>query len=405
MFWSLLEFFRAALQRLSGLVSRASAICEKQNKLLTMVAVGLALLADTVDPSEIGQVMGYVGIALSLGMLVAPLLGGIAFDRGGYNAVFAMCYGLVGLDIIMRLVLIEKKEAARWLAAEPPQTDPEAAAAPAPSKPSEEPSEKKTPEIEPVVSQQLAAIPEDEAPPLQRILSKRRYKLPPIVFLLSSRRLLAALWASLVQASLLSCFDSVVPLHVKTIFGWSSTGAGLVFLPIMVPTLASPLVGWVSDTYGPRWPATAGFVVAAPLYVCLRFVDHDGLRQKVLLCALLALIGLSMTLCLPPLMAEITYVIVEKERRHPGLFGPGGAYAQAYGLFNMAFAGGCVVGPIWAGFVNKNAGWGTMGWSLGLFSFVTALPTVLWVGGSIFKERSNRRLSAVASPEQNASSS
>src|ERR1051326_8098006 len=140
-----------------------------------MVSVGLALLADTVDPSEIGQVMGYVGIALSLGLLLAPLLGGIAFDRGGYNAVFAMCYGLVGLDIIMRLLLIEKKEAARWLAAELPRADPEAAAAPAAAALEEKPEEK-PPEVEPVVSQQgTAAPPEDEAPPLQRVLSKRRY--------------------------------------------------------------------------------------------------------------------------------------------------------------------------------------------------------------------------------------
>lgn len=84
-----------------------------------------------------------------------------------------------------------------------------------------------------------------------------------------------------------------------------------------------------------------------------------------------------------PLMAEITYLVEAKERRRPGAFGRGGAYAQAYGLFNMAFAGGCMVGPIWAGFVNERAGWGTMAWSLAVLSFVSAIPTAVWCGGFI----------------------
>lgn len=185
---------------------------------------------------------------------------------------------------------------------------------------------------------------------------------------------------------MLSCFDSVVPLYVKDLFGWTSTGAGLIFLPIVVPSLFSPVVGWLTDRYGARWPATLGFVLACPMFVCLRFVNRDSMSQKVLLCALLALIGLALTLSMPPLMAEITYLVSAKEKRHPGIFGAGGAYAQAYGLFNMAFAGGAVVGPIWAGFVNESAGWGTMGWSLGILSLVASVPTALYVGGDIWRK-------------------
>jgi hypothetical protein len=38
---------------------------------------------------------------------------------------------------------------------------------------------------------------------------------------------------------------------------------------------------------------------------------------------------------------------------------------------------------LWAGFVVEKAGWGTMGWSLGLLSGVAAVSTLVWTGGRI----------------------
>ena len=103
----------------------------------------------------------------------------------------------------------------------------------------------------------------------------------------------------------------------------------------------------------------------------------------VLLCALLALVGVALTMVMTPIMAEVTYVVAAQEKAQPGKFGPKGAYAQAYGLFNTAFAGGMLVGPIWGGFVTGKAGWATTCWSLGLWSAVSAVPALLFTGGWI----------------------
>ena len=84
-------------------------------------------------------------------------------------------------------------------------------------------------------------------------------------------------------------------------------------------------------------------------------------------------------------MTEISLVVVEIEQKRPGVFGKNGAMAQAYALFNLAFSGGCLVGPVWGGLVNQRAGWGTMTWTLGLLAFTTAIPTFLWVGGPVWK--------------------
>ncbi|KAL2292506.1 hypothetical protein FJTKL_09469 [Diaporthe vaccinii] len=64
-------------------------------------SVGLALLVDTVDQEETGQMLGTTGISMGLGLLLAPLLGGIVFSRAGYYAVFGMCFGLLAVDIVL----------------------------------------------------------------------------------------------------------------------------------------------------------------------------------------------------------------------------------------------------------------------------------------------------------------
>jgi MFS family permease len=82
-----------------------------------------------------------------------------------------------------------------------------------------------------------------------------------------------------------------------------------------------------------------------------------------------------------------TDIVLEKEAERPGLFGSKGAYAQAYGLFNMAWAIGCLIGPIWAGFVRERAGWGTMTWTMALLAGFSAVPAWLWTGGWVFGKR------------------
>ncbi|MCJ1309477.1 hypothetical protein MMC25_003137 [Agyrium rufum] len=348
--------------------------------------VGLALLVDTVGEDGIGQAMGYVAIGMSVAFLLGPLLGGVVYNRAGYYAVYYMAFALIILDIILRVLLVEKKMAAKWRTDETvsPETSSESEdksleattlpVIPAPARMSAMPLT----DNNVAVSKDLPEDAREEAPS----------RLPPVITLLASRRLLAALWGCLVQALLMTAFDSVLPLRVHSIWGWDSTGAGLIFFALAVPSFFAPLVGGLADRYGPRWPATIGFLLACPALILLRLVDHDSIKQKVLLCVLLFILGITLNIVMTPLLAEITYAVEAKEKQHPGVYGEKGAYAQAYGLFNTAFAGGTLLGPIWAGYVSSKAGWGTMAWSLGLLSALSAIPIFIWTGG-LLTERHN----------------
>jgi MFS family permease len=60
-----------------------------------------------------------------------------------------------------------------------------------------------------------------------------------------------------------------------------------------------------------------------------------------------------------------------------------GNYGQAYGLFNVAFSAGFMVGPLWGGYVNEKAGWGIMVGSLAGLAGVSVIPVAIWTGGWI----------------------
>ena len=171
----------------------------------------------------------------------------------------------------------------------------------------------------------------------------------------------------LIAAGRFAC-DTVLPLFVRDVFHWNSTAAGLVFICIMVPGFLSPLVGILSDRYGAKWPAVVGFALSIPLLVSLRFVTQNTLNDKVLLCALLALLGVTiLALANTPLMAAMTYAIDDKEARRPGMWGEKGVYGIAYGLWTTCFALGGTIGSLMAGYINAGPGWGTLTWSLAVW--------------------------------------
>lgn len=341
--------------------------------------VGLALLADTVPREMLAQYMGYVSLGMTSGFMLGPLLGGVLYERTGYNGVWALCYAFIGLDFVLRIVLVEKNDLP---VSTPDENGPVDSELPPETKES---------------SAENAALPTEESTPSQPTPKKTwTQKLPAVFTLLASRRLLAALFASVVQATLIASFDSILPLFVNETFSWGSLQSGILYLTVVIPTLVSPVIGYLGDKYGGRWFSTAGYLLACPMFVLLRLVNHNSIRQKVLLIVLLVFIGFAMTLSFPVIMAEITHIVAAKEQSRPkGSYGKGGAYAQAYGLFNMAFALGTLVGPIWAGLIKQNYGWGTATWTLGLLSGVTTVPCLIWVDGSIRK----RRMKHEARPE------
>ena len=278
-----------------------------------------------------------------------------------------MTLGIIGVDMILRLLIIEKTTAMTWL--EKPEDGPYGEEQQSDLEQNTRGQGVKGKEY----NVQVQEVNESVEP---------RTRLPAVLRLLLSRRLCVALWASFAIGAILAGLETVLPIHTEKTFGWDSEGAGLIFLPLTLPSFLGPLVGWVCDRFGPRWPMAVGFLSLCPIMTLLRCVNYNSLDQKVLFCALLTLAACCFTLTLDPVMAEMAYVVAAKAKNNPEAYDAAGnkVYAQAFGLFNTAYSLGSTLGPIIAGLIKDAAGWSTMGWVLGLLGGLTAVPVMLWSG-------------------------
>ncbi|KAL4864389.1 hypothetical protein BDV12DRAFT_201167 [Aspergillus spectabilis] len=351
--------------------------------------VGCALLVDTVDKEGLGQALGYIGMGMTFGAMGGPLLGGALYEHGGYYSVFALAFALIVLDIVFRVVMIEQKHAVKWLSQDSRVVEEsEKRAVPGRSGQADTPPES---DIERQKDPQ--ANPETPLPP--GISLNQTHPSPPtqkrkrkgaLYTLLSSPRILVCLWAYFILSLLLTSFDSVLPLFVEETFAWQQTAQGLIFIPLTIPHLIDPVIGYINDKYphSRRYIASGAFFASIPFLVLLRFVNGDGMSDKILLCALLALLGLCLASMMAIILVEASYVVQEKEEETPDVWGKGGAMALAYGVLNSAFAGGSLAGPFLAGFIRESAGWGTMAWVLALVVGFTGVPVLLFLGGWVF---------------------
>ena len=281
--------------------------------------VGLALLVDTVDRNDIGQFIGYFTSSTNVALLVSPLLGGVIYSEAGYYAVVIVIFALITVDVLLRLALIERKTMLKY--ARPIENDTYGTCT------NDQTQGRNSsfcndqyacndttttlPAI-PAIEEQFPVVVSEE----QQVSVASDYCQPddtpqilPLVVLLKSPRLLTAIYGIFVNFTLLASFDGVLPWFVGTTFEWTSLGAGLIFLCIALPSLLAPLVGILSDKYGPRWLVVSGFILTTPSLVLLRKVEYNSLNHVLLLCALLTLIG---TFAYPFTIIDISTIKIEE---------------------------------------------------------------------------------------------
>lgn len=329
-----------------------------------LYTVGLAVLVDTVGKDEVGQWMGTAMSCNNIGMMISPMLGGIVYDKSGKLAVFAIMISLGAFDIVLRLLMDE-----------PPRKLPSKAVI-TEVEPNQEKGEKSKTQVSTTITSTSSSSDSDTSSTTSDMKSLRSGRLPGILTLIRSPRLLAALYGIFINECLVASLCAILPLFVHSTFSWTALPVGLLFLCIAIPTLAGPFAGWLSDRFGARWISVSGFCCTAPLMVLLRLVDHDSLQQKILLCALLTLVGASLIFFLAPLGAECSFVAEDVSAR-TGL----DLYASSFSLMNCSLAAAGLLGPLAAGGLMDGAGWKWTTVAMGLFCTTGVVPCVLVSGG------------------------
>ena len=159
---------------------------------------------------------------------------------------------------------------------------------------------------------------------------------PALAALLRDRAVLVTAGAAVVGAGTWGLLEPVLPLYLERRFGVSPGGVGLLFgAATLVYGITAPAVGALCDRWGTRPTMAMGIVVLAASLAPLGLLP-SLLGVSVALLVLSVAYGLVLNPALPDLAAAV-------DRRG------GGAYGSAYAIFNVAYAGGMMIGPIVGG--------------------------------------------------------
>ncbi|KAE8414290.1 MFS general substrate transporter [Aspergillus pseudocaelatus] len=308
----------------------------------SIFTIGYCLLLDTVGSKHIGSAIGFTSMGLSLGLFAGPIIGGFIYDIAGYRAVFAPAFALILIEIILCGLL-------------------------KPLTPGYKHNHHSSPEHSPL----LHHPPEGQT----------QASPPTLLILLRCPRFLIAIIGMCMLNTFMTALEAVLPVYLQDLFNYTSSQIAIVFLSNSLPLiLLSPLAGYCVDRVGPYWPAISGFALTAPSMMLLGMIQENTTLYSVSLRLFLFLFGCGVSLAMPALMAEISMATEVVEKRHPGVFGVRGAYLQAYGLSNAAFAAGTLLGPLYAGYIHEWGGWVAMTVSMGVLSLVTVVLVVVFTG-------------------------
>lgn len=315
------------------------------------------------------QIFGFI----SIGELAAPVLGGVVYKQAGYGGVFGLGFAILAVDFIMRILIIEKKTAAKYESGEEGDSTNGHA------------SQEQDGEVE-------DEHEDNEEDPLLQKAEEDGYKVPPgqprairsfpILYCLKDPGLLTALLLAFVQATTLATFDATIPTEAQDLFGFDSLKAGLIFIALILPYLIlGPIAGWTVDRYGPKPAAVVGFGYLAPVLILLRLVRAGGTHQIIIYCVILAFCGLGMGVIGSPSIVEASYVVQMYDKANPDLFGPNGPYAQLYGINSMVFSLGLTVGPLVSGSLRDTTGYGNMNLFIAVLCLITSILSFVYIGG------------------------
>ncbi|RMZ72702.1 membrane transporter [Pyrenophora seminiperda CCB06] len=335
--------------------------------------IGIAIIMETVGQENLGKTMGTLFSFISVGGLFSPVIGGLLYARTGYKGVFGVGIGLVGIDFVLRVLMVEEKVARKY-------STPKLSTPNIPPNNTHEDTE------------QTCLLSNSTA-----ILHSYRLSTPtnrftrnfPFVMLFRHTGLLTAIWIGFMQALLLGSFDATVPLVASEQFAFDSLRAGLLFLPLGgADFLLGPVFGWCVDRFGTRLASVLGFAWLVPALVLLRLPTEPAIIDKLdryhlitLYACLLAVNGIGLASISSPSIVEAGGIVEKYYEANKELFEQA-PYAQLYGISSMVWGAGLTVGPLVAGGLREKIGYGNMNLVLAGLCGITSVSAVLFIGAS-----------------------
>ncbi|KAK2606332.1 hypothetical protein QQS21_003263 [Conoideocrella luteorostrata] len=337
--------------------------------------VGLATVQDTVGPAKMGQAVGTIFSITGTAELMAPAVGGMVYDAAGMRAIFGLSAGVLAIDLIMRLLLVDTRTTK---AVQSNGSLDESEAEPRP------------------VHVEAREQGQEDTPLLPKTSNTNgdEYKIQgevgnivkafPVLYCLRDPRLLTAMLLCIVQGVLVGIFDATVALEVSVLFNFSAAKAGLTFTALIVPFIGfGPVAGMAVDKYGTKLVSISGYAFLVPCLAVLGIPSQhivSGNGNVVLFCAILAFNGLGLAIIGSLSVVEASDVSRQYEAANPGFFGDNGPYAQVFGFNSLCLFAGLTIGPLIGGALRDRFGYEVMGLVFAAVSVVAVILSYCFIG-------------------------
>ncbi|TID27065.1 hypothetical protein E2P81_ATG01518 [Venturia nashicola] len=303
---------------------------------------GLAFLNSRIKADYVGAAMTYVSVAMGAGELIGPIVGGAMYEHTGHFAVLGLVCGILGVDILLRIALMEE-----------------------PSEPRRETATGQDNQEQPLLDGEREAL--IHRPANTQDTTKTRY-INIFGFQLESD-LCASLYAAIVIGTIRYAFESALVVFVSQRFSWSTSASGGIVFAFCSPAVLGPLIGHYTTKYGPRWISVAAFVIKAVSLVALGFLTHNDKATKVLFVVAIIVIGICLSLL--STVQSIAFSVAAKSREMKAKQeGRDESSGIAFGGYSFAWAVGMFVGPLAAEVFVDHVNW------LGFCIFLAGLSVV-----------------------------
>ncbi|KAI8374429.1 major facilitator superfamily domain-containing protein [Radiomyces spectabilis] len=274
----------------------------------------LCLIADNYPSDQLGLQMGKLVGFYPLGMMVGLPSGGVLYSKLGYQAPFIASMIFCVIDLLMRLIIIERSTAPReWFM----QDD----------------------EVEDVMNDTCSSLHED-------------LKLKITWFqLIKQPRLIVSLLLTVVVATVMSGFEPTLSMRLASEWHFDAAACGLILIAYMVPSIISSAVcGWLCDKFGTKIVAIVSLVLAIPACIAMGIPTHETSFWPLI--PMLAMGGITIAGCQSPVFPEIARAVAAENKSSNDRDG----LARSYALFNAAYGTGMCLGPFMAGFIYGSIG-------------------------------------------------
>ncbi|KAL4929907.1 MFS transporter [Aspergillus undulatus] len=346
-----------------------------------------AMITESAADGRSGTMMGLSTSFITIGTVSGPMLGGVLLGWVGYWSAWAVPMGLLFLDMIARLVMIQPEPGSEKshtsldkakcstpcdvAASNSPRDVEEIHTETSPLLPSSTSTTEVGPDTETEVGTDGASVVE----------SHNFYAV-----VLKDIGVWTSILNTCVQAAIRAGFNATLPVHLRDTFNWGPSPVGATFFALQVPIVfLSPILGWVRDRFGTRYPTMAGWVLLCPLLCCLG-IPGSGISwasgsQKVEEATFIACIcgiGLVMPFTQGAGALHMRNLVQKLEKESPNIFGPNGGRARCFALISVSFNTGLTLGPALTGWLFGSIGYCYMNFVLASICLAVAVITFIF---------------------------